>query len=176
MAVLSVLKYPDPRLRQQAASVQSVDDEIRQLVDDMAETMYEAPGIGLAAVQVNVLKRVVVIDISSDRSELKVFINPVVTMASGELESEEGCLSVPGIYAPVKRAEFISVEAVDREGDKFSMEAQGMLAVCIQHEVDHLDGKVFVDYLSRIKRDRVRKKLTKQVRRNPETTSSRAAL
>ena len=174
MAVLSVLKYPDPRLRQHAAPVVSVDDEIRRLVDDMAQTMYEAPGIGLAAVQVNVLKRVVVIDISSDKTDLKVFVNPVVTAASGEQESEEGCLSVPGIYAPVKRAERISVQALDREGEAFSMDADGMLAVCIQHEVDHLDGKVFVDYLSRIKRDRVRKKLTKQERRNAEATAGRA--
>lgn len=169
MAILSVLTYPDPRLRNRADPVGVVDDSIRKLVDDMAETMYAAPGIGLAAVQVDVRKRVVVIDSSEDRSTLKVFINPVITRADGEQEREEGCLSVPGIYAPVRRADSIVVHALDRNGSEFTLRADGLLAVCIQHEIDHLDGKVFVDYLSRIKRERIRKKLSKQGRRDAET-------
>lgn len=176
MAVLSVLTYPDPRLREHAAVVDCVDADIRRLVDDMAETMYTAPGIGLAAVQVNERKRVVVIDVSEDKSDLKVFINPVITASSGEQESEEGCLSVPGVYAPVTRAEQIVVRALDRNGDEFILETEGMLAVCIQHEIDHLEGKVFVDYLSRMKRERIRKKFTKQIRRNSEDIASSAVL
>jgi len=176
MAVLSVLIYPDPRLREYAAKVDRVDTDIRRLVDDMAETMYSAPGIGLAAVQVSERKRVVVIDISEDKSELQVFINPVIIASSGEQESEEGCLSVPGVYAPVTRAEQIVVRALDRSGDEFSLEAEGMLAVCIQHEIDHLNGKVFVDHLSRLKRERIRKKFTKQVRHSPEEFAGSAAL
>lgn len=176
MAVLSVLTYPDPRLRELAAVVDCVDDDIRRLVDDLAETMYAAPGIGLAAVQVNERKRVVVIDISEDKSDLKVFINPVITASSGEQESEEGCLSVPGVYAPVTRAEQIVVRALDRDGDEFILDTEGMLAVCIQHEIDHLEGKVFVDYLSRMKRERIRKKFTKQIRRNSEDIASSAVL
>ena len=176
MAVLSVLTYPDPRLREHAAVVDCVDADIRRLVDDMAETMYAAPGIGLAAVQVNERKRVVVIDVSEDKSDLKVFINPVITASSGEQESEEGCLSVPGVYAPITRAEQIVVRALDRNGDEFILETEGMLAVCIQHEIDHLEGKVFVDYLSRMKRERIRKKFTKQIRRNSEDIASSAVL
>ena len=176
MAVLSVLTYPDPRLREHAAVVDCVDADIRRLVDDIAETMYAAPGIGLAAVQVNERKRVVVIDVSEDKSDLKVFINPVITASSGEQESEEGCLSVPGVYAPVTRAEQIVVRALDRNGDEFILETEGMLAVCIQHEIDHLEGKVFVDYLSRMKRERIRKKFTKQIRRNSEDIASSAVL
>jgi len=176
MAVLSVLTYPDPRLREHAAMVKFVDADIRRLVDDMAETMYAAPGIGLAAVQVSERKRVVVIDISEDKSDLKVFINPVITASSGEQESEEGCLSVPGVYAPVTRAEQIVVRALDRNGDEFILETEGMLSVCIQHEIDHLEGKVFVDYLSRMKRERIRKKFTKQIRRNSEDIASSAVL
>ena len=174
MAILDVLTYPDPRLRKQADPVESVDDVVRQLVDDMAETMYAAPGIGLAAVQVNVHKRVIVIDISEDQSDLKVFINPEITEKSGEQESEEGCLSVPGVYAPVIRANSIVVNALDRNGTEFKLESTGMLAVCIQHEVDHLDGKVFVDYLSRLKQERIRKKLSKQARRQPTPLPSPA--
>ncbi|MDJ0957037.1 MAG: peptide deformylase [Arenicellales bacterium] len=174
MAILDVLTYPDPRLRKQADPVESVDDVVRQLVDDMAETMYAAPGIGLAAVQVNVPKRVIVIDISEDQSDLKVFINPEITEKSGEQESEEGCLSVPGVYAPVTRANSIVVNALDRNGTEFKLESTGMLAVCIQHEVDHLDGKVFVDYLSRLKQERIRKKLSKQARRQPTPLPSPA--
>ena len=167
MAILEVLTYPDPRLRKQAVPVKTVDDDVRRLIDDMTETMYAAPGIGLAAVQVNVQKRVIVIDISEDQSDLRVFINPEITEKSGEQESEEGCLSVPGVYAPVTRANSIVVRALDKNGAEFTLETSGMLAVCIQHEVDHLEGKVFVDYLSRMKQERIRKKLSKQARRNP---------
>lgn len=174
MAILDVLTYPDPRLRKQAVPVETVDETIRQLVDDMVETMYAAPGIGLAAVQVNVQKRVIVIDISEDQGDLRVFINPEITEKSGEQESEEGCLSVPGIYAPVTRADSIVVNALDRNGAEFKLESTGMLAVCIQHEIDHLEGKVFVDYLSRIKQERIRKKLSKQARRKPESLQSPA--
>jgi peptide deformylase len=176
MAILNVFIYPDTRLREHAAMVRFVDADIRRLVDDMAETMYTAPGIGLAAVQVGEYKRVVVIDISEDKSDLKVFINPVITVSSGEQESEEGCLSVPGVYAQVKRAEQIVVRALDRNGDEFTLDAEGMLAVCIQHEIDHLDGKVFVDYLSRMKRERIRKKFTKQVRRSSADIANSAVL
>lgn len=174
MAFLNVLTYPDPRLRIQAAPVESVDDSIRQLIDDMAETMYAAPGIGLAAVQVNIHKRVIVLDISDDQTDLKVFINPELTNQAGSQESEEGCLSVPGVYAPVTRAESIVVRALDRDGEEFTLDASGILAVCIQHEIDHLDGKVFVDYLSRMKQQRIRKKLAKQVRREPVSPASHA--
>ena len=168
MAILNVLTYPDPRLRQVAEPVAAVDDGIRQLVDDMAETMYAAPGIGLAAIQVDVPRRVIVIDVSEDRTALKVFINPVITSSEGEQEREEGCLSLPGVYAPVRRADSIVVQALDRDGNEFSLRAEGLLAVCIQHEIDHLDGKVFVDYLSRMKRDRIRKRLVKQERRGAD--------
>ena len=176
MAVLNVLTYPDPRLRQRAEPVQTVDDDVRRLIDDMAETMYSAPGIGLAAVQVNVLKRVVVMDISQDKSDLKVFVNPKIISRSGDQESEEGCLSVPGIYALVHRSKEIVVTALDRNGDEFTLETDDVLAVCIQHEIDHLDGKVFVDYLSRIKQDRIRKKLTKQGRRSPDPAPRAAVM
>jgi peptide deformylase len=142
----------------------------------MAETMYAAPGIGLAAVQVNVPKRVVVIDISAERNDLKVFINPEIKTLNGEQEFEEGCLSVPGVYAPVTRAERILVSALDREGKPFEMEADGLLAVCVQHEIDHLDGKVFVDYLSRIKQERIRKRLKKHARQSSEPVSAHAVL
>ena len=167
MAILHVLTYPDPRLRKQAAPVKTVNEDVRRLVDDMTETMYAAPGIGLAAVQVDVQKRVIILDISEDQTDLRVFINPEITERTGQQESEEGCLSVPGVYAPVTRADSIVVRALDRNGKEFTLEANGMLAVCIQHEVDHLDGKVFVDYLSRMKQERIRKKLSKQARRNP---------
>ena len=165
MALLDILVYPDPRLRERAAPVTAVDEEIRTLVDDMAETMYAAPGIGLAAIQVNVPRRVIVIDISEDQSDLRVFINPRIVERDGEQQLEEGCLSVPGVYAPVQRAERITVQALDRDGRQFQLTTDGLLSVCIQHEIDHLDGKVFVDYLSRLKQDRIRRRLRKQARR-----------
>ena len=174
MALLDILIYPDPRLRRKAAPVEYVDDGIRQLIDDMAETMYQAPGIGLAATQVNVPKRVMVIDHSDERNNLKVFINPVIRNRQGEIENEEGCLSVPGIVAPVKRAEEITVTALDSEGRINEYTASGILAVCLQHELDHLDGKVFVDYLSRLKRERIRKQLLKDSRNNNVASTDRA--
>ena len=176
MALLNVLTYPDPRLRQRAQPVEVVDDTVRRLVDDMAETMYAAPGIGLAAVQVDVPKRIIVIDVSEDHGDLKVFINPEITNRSGKIETEEGCLSVPGVYAPVTRAEAVVVHALDKDGNPFKLETDGVLAVCIQHEIDHLDGKVFVDYLSRMKQERIRKKLLKQSRRSPEPPSPVAVM
>ena len=167
MARLEILHFPDERLRTRAAPVEVVDDDIRRLVDDMFETMYEAPGIGLAASQVNVHKRVVVIDISEEKNQPLVFINPEILAREGEEEMEEGCLSVPGIYDKVRRAERVRVRALDREGKPFEIEADGLLAVCIQHEIDHLDGKLFVDYLSNLKRQRIRKKLEKARRGEP---------
>jgi len=164
MALRTILHYPDPRLRQVARPVQAVDDEIRRLVDDMAETMYAAPGIGLAAIQVDVPWRVVVIDISETRDQLQVFINPQIIERDGQQVFEEGCLSVPGIYDEVERARHIRVRALGRDGQPFEIEAEGLLSTCIQHELDHLDGKVFVDYLSRLKQSRIRKKLEKQER------------
>ncbi len=164
MTVRAILHYPDPRLRRKAGPVAEVGDNIRRLVDDMAETMYQAPGIGLAAVQVNEPWRIVVIDISESRDRLQVFINPEIIYKEGEQELEEGCLSVPGIYEPVVRAHRIRVRALDRDGKVFELEAEDLLATCIQHEIDHLDGKVFVDYLSRLKQTRIRKKLEKQQR------------
>ena len=162
MAILDILVYPDQRLRQRAEEVTEFDGELEKLVADMVETMYDAPGIGLAAIQVNVTKRVVVMDLSEGKDDLRVFINPVITPLEGRIEYEEGCLSVPGVYATVERVERVRVDAQDMKGESFTLEAEGLLAICIQHEVDHLDGKVFVDYLSRMKRDRVRKKLLKE--------------
>ncbi len=164
MALREILHYPDPRLRIQALPVASVDQEIRGLIRDMAETMYKAPGIGLAATQIHVAKRVVVIDISPDHNDLRVFVNPVIVHSEGVYGIEEGCLSVPGIYEEVERAQKVRVEALDENGTRFQLEAEDLLAVCIQHEIDHLDGKVFVDYLSRLKQQRIRKKLEKQQR------------
>ena len=164
MTVLSILHYPDPRLRRKAKPVLQITDDIRRLVDDMAETMYQAPGIGLAAIQVNETWRIVIIDISETRDQLQVFINPEILACDGEQEREEGCLSVPGIYEPVVRANRIQVRALDRDGKPFELETEGLLATCVQHEIDHLDGKVFVDYLSRLKQTRIRKKLEKQKR------------
>lgn len=164
MPLLPILHYPDPRLHTVAAPVKAVDERIRRLVADMAETMYAAPGIGLAATQVNVHERVVVIDISDTRDDLKVFINPVITARSGEAETEEGCLSVPGIFDKVRRAERITVSALDATGRPFTLDAEGLFGVCIQHELDHLEGKVFVEYLSRLKQQRVLSKLKKQQR------------
>lgn len=164
MAIRNILHYPDPRLRRRANPVPEVTEEIRRLVDDMGETMYQAPGIGLAAIQVNEPWRIVVIDLSQDRDQLQVFINPEILEREGEQELEEGCLSVPGIYEPVTRAARIKLRALNREGQPFEIEADGLLATCIQHEIDHLDGKVFVDYLSRLKQTRIRRKLEKQQR------------
>ena len=164
MALLPILHYPDPRLHKVAAPVTIVDDRIRQLVKDMAETMYAAPGIGLAATQVDVHQRVLIIDISETRDQLQTFINPEILERSGEAETEEGCLSVPGIYDKVTRAERVKVQALNTQGEIFTLEAEGLLAVCIQHEIDHLDGKVFVEYLSRLKQQRIAAKLKKQQR------------
>ncbi len=164
MAILDILKFPDPRLRNSAKPVAEVDESIRKLADDMLETMYKAPGIGLAATQVGVARQVIVIDISEDRDDPLVLINPEILEAEGEEEMEEGCLSVPGFYDTVKRAERVKLRALDREGREFIRELDGLLAVCVQHEIDHLHGKLFVDYLSRLKRERIRKKLEKEAR------------
>jgi peptide deformylase len=163
MAILEILEYPDKRLRTIAKPVTEVTDKIRKIVDDMFDTMYEAPGIGLAASQVDVHQRIVTIDLSEDKSEPLVFINPEVTVLDGELESmQEGCLSVPGFYEEVTRIEHCLVKALDRDGKPFELEARGLLAVCIQHELDHLEGKLMVDYLSPLKRNRIKSKLEKQ--------------
>jgi peptide deformylase len=166
MARLNILRYPDPRLHKVAVPVSVVDDRIRKLVSDMAETMYAAPGIGLAATQVDVHKRVIVIDTSETRDQLLTLINPEIVAASGESDYEEGCLSVPGIYEKVARAESIVVRALDANGASYTMDADGLLAVCIQHEMDHLKGRVFVEYLSRLKQTRIRAKLQKQQRQS----------
>ncbi len=164
MALLPILRYPDPRLHRKATLVTEVDDATRKLIADMAETMYEAPGIGLAATQVDVHKRVVVIDVSEDKSKLFAFINPEILDRSGEQVCEEGCLSVPGIYEKVTRSERVKVRALDPQGEPFTLEAEGLLAVCIQHEIDHLDGKVFVEHLSQLKQSRIKARLAKQAR------------
>jgi len=164
MAKLTILEFPDPRLRTRASPVESVDDGLKSLIDDLFDTMYEAPGIGLAATQVNVHKRVLVADVSADKSEPYALINPVILEKDGVTVTEEGCLSVPGYYEEVERAEHIRVKFMDRLGDDVEMEAEGLLAVCIQHEMDHLEGKLFVDYLSEAKRSRIRKKLVKEQR------------
>jgi peptide deformylase len=164
MAIRTVLRYPDPRLRRSAQPVERVDDAIRALIDDLAETMYQAPGIGLAAPQVDVAKRVLVIDISETRNDLHVFVNPQIILRQGEQTLEEGCLSIPGVYEHVTRAERIRVQALGRDGKSFELEVSGLLATCVQHEVDHLEGKLFLDYLSRLKQQRIRKKIEKQQR------------
>lgn len=164
MAILEILEFPDVRLRTQARRVGTVDQRIRKLVDDMFETMYAAPGIGLAASQVNVHEQVIVIDTSEHKNEPLVFINPVLELSGPVVESDEGCLSVPGFYEPVERREFVRVSALDRNGQPFSLDASGLLSICIQHERDHLLGKLFVDYLSGLKRTLIRKKLEKQHR------------
>ncbi|MDK6202723.1 Peptide deformylase 1 [Oligella urethralis] len=165
MAILSILKYPDPRLHKIAKPVQEVDDRVRQIVKDMTETMYDAQGIGLAATQVDIHERIVVIDISEERNDLLVLINPQITARSDDKTVyEEGCLSVPGIYDKVERASEITVEALNEQGEKFSLEADGLLAICIQHELDHLVGKVFVEHLSSLKQNRIRTKIKKAER------------
>jgi peptide deformylase len=177
MARLQILHYPDPRLHTVAKPVKAVDDRIRKLVDDMAETMYAAPGIGLAATQVNVHERVIVIDVSETHDRLRVFINPEIVAQSGTEESEEGCLSVPGVFDRVRRAARVTVRALDRDGKPFELAADGLLAVCIQHEMDHLQGRVFVDYLSTLKRNRIKTKLLKQAREHrPDPAPVRATL
>ena len=162
MALLPILRYPDPRLHRVAIKVDRVDDRIRKLINDMAATMYAAPGVGLAATQVDVHKRIIVIDISAARDDLHVFINPEILEANGEADCEEGCLSVPGIFDKVRRAEWVRVRALNREGQSFELETAGLLSVCVQHEMDHLQGKIFVEYLSRLKQTRILAKLRKQ--------------
>ena len=168
MARLEILEYPDPRLRTVATPVEAVDDEIRQLARDMLETMYAAPGIGLAATQVNVHRRLLVADVSEDQDQPVVLINPVIKVADGVEVREEGCLSVPGVYEEVERAERVTIQALNLEGLSFELEAEGILSVCIQHEMDHLDGKLFVDYLSELKRQRILKKLSKSRKRETQ--------
>ncbi|SDW78310.1 peptide deformylase [Marinobacter mobilis] len=161
--ILEILEYPDPRLRTIAKPVTEVTDQTRKLIDDMFETMYDAPGIGLAATQVDVHQQIIVMDLSEDHNEPLVFINPEVEVLEGDYEKmQEGCLSVPGFYEDVERIEHVRIKALDRNGEPYELEATGLLAVCIQHEMDHLNGKLFVDYLSSLKRNRIRKKLEKQ--------------
>ncbi len=176
MAALSILRYPDPRLHKIAARVPHVDDKIRKLIKGMSDAMYVAPGVGLAATQVDVHLRVIVIDISATHDQLKVFVNPEIVAASGQSDCEEGCLSVPGVYEKVMRAERVTVRALDAEGRAFTLEADGLLAVCIQHEMDHLEGKVFVEKLSRLKQGRILARLKKQGRRAAEPDARRLAL
>ena len=161
LGILTILEFPDERLRKKAAAVKTVDDAIRKLLDEMLETMYESRGVGLAATQVNVHQRVIVIDVSEDKSAPLCLINPEIIAKDGVEESEEGCLSVPGFFEKVKRAEHVKVRALDRNGQSFEFDARDLLAVCVQHEMDHLDGKLFVDYLSPLKRQRIKKKLEK---------------
>jgi peptide deformylase len=165
MAKLTILEFPDPRLRTRAQPVEKVDADLSRLIDDMFETMYAAPGIGLAATQVNVHRRFMVIDVSETHDQPLVFINPVITAREGTTTYQEGCLSVPGIFADVERSDRITVSALDRHGKPFELAAEGLLAICVQHELDHLEGKVFVDYLSPFKREQVRKKLEKEAKR-----------
>ena len=166
MALLNILRYPDARLHKVASPVTVFDGGLRRLVADMAETMYAAPGIGLAATQVDVHKQVIVVDVSERRDSLVVLVNPEILEANGQSDIEEGCLSVPGIYELVPRAERVKVRAYDQNGNPFTLEAQGLLAVCIQHEMDHLEGKVFIEHLSQLKQQRVRAKLAKQLRKS----------
>jgi len=172
MTTLNILHFPDPRLRTVAKPVERVEDRHRQLVDDMLETMYAAPGIGLAATQVNVHERVIVIDISEEKNQPLCLINPELLERDGIEQMEEGCLSVPGVYELVERADRIRVRALDRDGQPFELAAEGLLAVCIQHEIDHLDGKLFVDYLSQLKRTRIRRKLEKEQRQTPASPAA----
>ncbi len=161
MTILNILKYPDQRLYKVAREVKVVNNEIKTLISDMAETMYEAPGIGLAATQVDFHQRIIIIDISEDKNNLLVMINPILLESKGEEINQEGCLSVPEVFEKVKRADWIKISAIDINGKKIELEADGLLAVCIQHEMDHLEGKVFVDYLSNLKKNRIKKKLIK---------------
>ena len=161
MTILNILKYPDERLYKVAREVKVVNKEIKTLISNMAETMYEAPGIGLAATQVDFHQRIIIIDISEDKNNLLVMINPILLGSKGEEINQEGCLSVPEVFEKVKRADWIKISAIDINGKKFELEADGLLAVCIQHEMDHLEGKVFVDYLSNLKKNRIKKKLIK---------------
>lgn len=161
MALIEILHFPDPRLRKKAIPVDKVDDQVRQTVKDMFETMYDAPGIGLAATQVNIQQQIIVIDVSEDKTEPVCLINPKIIAKDGEEEMQEGCLSVPGIFENVRRAESITVQALNQQGGEFTLDAEGLLAVCIQHEMDHLDGKLFVDYLSPLKMQRIKKKMLK---------------
>ena len=165
MAILEILQYPDPRLGTPAQRVEKIDAATRKLVDDMAETMYAAPGIGLAATQVNVHQQILVIDVSDDKSDLRVFINPEVTRREGVATNQEGCLSFPGVYDNVERAESVTVTALDRNGSRFTLNASGLLATCIQHEMDHLHGRVFIEHLSELKQNRIRAKLKKRQRK-----------
>lgn len=176
MSLLRILCYPDPRLHQVARKVERVDDGIRKLINDMAETMYAAPGVGLAATQVDVHLRIIVIDLSEFHDQLQVFVNPELEAASGTVEREEGCLSVPGVYEKVRRAERVTVCALDARGQPFTLEATDLLAVCIQHEMDHLVGKVFVEKLSRLKQNRLLARLRKQERRAEGAGGRRLAL
>ena len=164
MAKLNILHHPDPRLRTKAKPVEVVDEQIQKFVNDMFETMYEAPGIGLAATQVDIHKQIIVIDVSEEKDQPLCLINPMILKAEGKEDYEEGCLSVPGIYETVQRAENIEVRALDRNGEAFEMKADGLFAICIQHEIDHLKGKLFVDYLSRLKQGRIKKKLEKSAK------------
>ncbi len=164
MAKLSILEFPDPRLRKTASRVSTVDDDLRTLIDDMFETMYAAPGIGLAATQVDIHKRLLIADVSADQTDPHALINPEIIEKDGVIVTEEGCLSVPGYYEEVQRAEHIRVHFQNRDGEQVEMEVEGLLAVCIQHEVDHLDGRLFVDYLSEAKRQQIRKRLVKDRR------------
>ena len=164
MAILKILQYPDERLHKVARPVENVDETTRKLVSDMAETMYSAPGVGLAATQVDVHEQIIVLDVSETHDQLWVFINPEIIASSGEEECEEGCLSVPGIYETVRRAAKVTVRALNEKGESFTLEAEGLLAVCVQHEMDHLLGKVFVEYLSQLKQTRIRAKLKKRLR------------
>src|SRR5205809_982585 len=165
MAILEILQYPDTRLHEPARRVEKIDAETRKLVDDMAETMYAAPGVGLAATQLDIHKQIIVIDVSEDHTDLRVFINPEITRREGVAVNQEGCLSVSGIYENVERAESVTVTALDRNGSRFTLNASGLLAACIQHEMDHLDGKIFIDYLSELKQNRIRAKLKKRQRK-----------
>jgi peptide deformylase len=165
MAILEIVQYPDPRLYTPAERVENIDARTRKLIDDMAETMYAAPGVGLAATQVDIHRQIIVIDVSEDRSDLRVFINPEITRREGLAVNQEGCLSVAGIYDNVERAESVTVTALDRNGSRFTLNASGLLAACIQHEMDHLQGKVFIEYLSELKQNRIRAKLKKRQRK-----------
>ncbi|MDG2316881.1 MAG: peptide deformylase [Gammaproteobacteria bacterium] len=176
MALLSILEYPDPRLRICAKPVATVNAEIQTLVTDMLDTMYDAPGIGLAATQVNIHKRVLVVDISEERNQPMCFINPEILSSEGEISYEEGCLSVPDVFESVSRAERVKVQALDENGEIIEHDLNGLLAICVQHEMDHLEGKLFVDYLSALKRDRLKKKLVKKARLGPKHESSDRSL